>query len=54
VHVNTYRSGEVLGFVRDRGFRAHLVTDRRTGGAPEDVIGYPHRWTFLVADRGHA
>jgi len=27
------------------------VTDRRTGGQPELVIGHLHYWTFLVADR---
>ncbi|HWH14811.1 MAG TPA: class I SAM-dependent methyltransferase [Miltoncostaeaceae bacterium] len=51
VHVNTYDRDEVAAFVRAHGFRARLVTDRRTGGRPEDVIGHPHHWTFLVADR---
>ena len=51
VHVNHYDIDEVLAFVRDRGFRAEALIDRRTGGQPEDVIGYPHHWTFLVADR---
>ena len=31
--------------------RVEQVTDRRTGGEPELVIGYPHHWTFLVAER---
>ena len=51
VHVNHYDTDEVLEFVRARGFRAEAVVDRRTGGRPEDVIGHPHHWTFLVADR---
>ena len=51
VHVNHYDIDEVLAFVRDRGFRAEALIDRRTGGQPEEVIGYPHHWTFLVADR---
>lgn len=51
VHVNHYDVDEVLDFVRARGFRAETVVDRRTGGQPEDVIGHPHHWTFLVADR---
>ena len=51
VHVNTYDLDEVVAFVEDRGFRARVVTDRRTGGVPEDVIGHPHHWTFVVADR---
>ena len=51
VYVNHYDIDELLGFVRSHGFRAETVIDRRTGGRPEDVIGYPHHWTFLVADR---
>ena len=51
VHVNHYDVGEVTDFVKSYGFRAEIVTDRRTGGKPEEVIGYPHYWTFLVADR---
>ena len=54
VHVNTYDRDEVCEFVRARGFTPRLVTDRRTGGVPEDVIGHPHHWTFLVADRTEA
>lgn len=51
VHVNRYDSAEVLAFVESYGFSARLVVDERTGGAPEDVIGHPHHWTFLVARR---
>lgn len=51
VHVNAYDIDEVVAFIAERGFRATVVTDRRTGGVPEDVIGYPHHWTFVVADR---
>jgi SAM-dependent methyltransferase len=54
VHVNTYDRDEVAAFVRAHGFRPGVVTDRRTGGRPEDVIGHPHHWTFLVADREDA
>jgi hypothetical protein len=38
-------------FVRARDFAAETVVDRRTGGRPEMVIGHPHHWTFVVADR---
>lgn len=51
VHVNAYDIDEVVAFIEASGFRATVVTDRRTGGVPEDVIGYPHHWTFIVADR---
>lgn len=51
VHVNTYRTSDVLAFIAERGFRARVVTDRRTGGRPESVIGHPHRWTFVIAER---
>ncbi|MHC1791845.1 class I SAM-dependent methyltransferase [Solidesulfovibrio sp.] len=51
VHVNTYPRADVLAFLAARGFAARLVTDRRTGGRPESVIGYPHHWTFIEAWR---
>ncbi len=51
VHVNTYSRREVLQFIADHGFSVREVTDRRSGGKPEMVIGYPHHWTFLVATR---
>jgi SAM-dependent methyltransferase len=51
VHVNTYNIGEICEFARARGFSAEVVTDHRTGGRPELVIGYEHHWTFLVFQR---
>lgn len=51
VHVNTYALPELIGFIESFGFEARIVTDRRTGGRPEMVIGYPHHWTFVVARR---
>ena len=51
VHVNHYDLDEVLAFVESYGFHAEAIVDRRTGGQPELVIGYPHYWTFLAADR---
>ena len=51
VHVNHYDIGEVTEFVSSYGFKSEVVTDRRSGGQPEMVIGYPHYWTFMVADR---
>lgn len=51
VHVNAYDRQEVIDFVASYGFRPRIVVDRRTGGEPEDVIGHPHWWTFLVAER---
>lgn len=51
VHVNAYDRGELRAFVEARGFRLREIADRRSGGRPETVIGYPHWWTFLVAER---
>jgi SAM-dependent methyltransferase len=51
VHVNRYDKRDMSRFCEDRGFAVQFVTDRRTGGRPEVVVGYPHHWTFLVADR---
>lgn len=51
VHVNHYDLDEVLEFVESYGFHAEAIVDQRTGGQPELVIGYPHYWTFLAADR---
>lgn len=51
VHVNHYDVDEVTRFAASYGFRPEIVTDRRSGGQPELVIGYPHYWTFMVADR---
>jgi ubiquinone/menaquinone biosynthesis C-methylase UbiE len=51
VHVNHYDRREVVSFIESYGFRAELIVDRRTGGEPELVIGHPHHWTFVVAER---
>ena len=51
VHVNHYDIGEVEDFVASYGFKSEVIVDRRSGGHRELVIGYPHYWTFLVADR---
>ena len=51
VHVNAYDRGEITNFIRGYGFCLDEVVDRRTGGTPENVIGYPHYWMFLVARR---
>lgn len=51
VYVNGYSAREVMAFVEAQGFHVRAVQDRRTGGRPELVIGYPHYWTFLVAVR---
>lgn len=51
VHVNAYDIDEVMGFMAERGFAPRAVRDRRSGGEPEMVIGYPHWWTFVVGER---
>jgi SAM-dependent methyltransferase len=54
VHVNHYDRDEICRFVEAYGFRVELITDRRTAGASELVIGHPHYWMFLVADKATA
>jgi len=51
VYVNAYDRGEVTQFIRANGFGVEEVVDARSAGKPEQVIGYPHYWTFLVARR---
>lgn len=51
VHVNAYDRSEILGFIARHGFTVREMVDRRCGGKPELVIGYPHHWTFVVATR---
>jgi ubiquinone/menaquinone biosynthesis C-methylase UbiE len=51
VHVNHYDIDDVTRFVASYGFKPETILDRRSGGQPELVIGYPHYWMFLVADR---
>lgn len=51
VHVNHYDMQEVSNFAASYGFKPEIIPDRRSGGQPELVIGHPHYWTFMVADR---
>lgn len=51
VHVNHYDRADVVQFITEAGFDVEVVTDRRTGGEAEMVIGYPHHWTFVIAER---
>ena len=51
VHVNTYPLREMVAFIESYGFGVTVIEDRHTKGQPEMVIGYPHYWKFLVAQR---
>lgn len=51
VHVNHYDKSEVGKFIASYGFSSHFIKDRRSGGLPEMVIGHPHYWTFVLAER---
>ena len=51
VYVNAYDRAEITEFVRAHGFSVDEIVDERSGGKPENVIGHPHYWTFLVARR---
>jgi ubiquinone/menaquinone biosynthesis C-methylase UbiE len=54
VHVNRYSLDEISDFMSRRGFTTTPIVDVRTGGQAEDVIGYPHYWTFLLCRRMEA
>jgi len=51
VYVNHYDVRELTDFAASYGFKSQIIVDRRSGGRPELVIGYPHYWTFVIADR---
>ncbi|MCR6737158.1 MAG: class I SAM-dependent methyltransferase [Afipia sp.] len=51
VHVNSYGREEVKAFIEEYGFSVSFHVDDYTGGKPQDVIGYPHHWTFVEAVR---
>lgn len=51
VHVNTYDRTELAAFIEGYGFVVRFHTDEYTGGAPQDVVGYPHWWQFAEAVR---
>ncbi len=54
VYVNTYPLDEMVAFIESHGFSVRVLTDQRTGGAPEMIIGYPHHWKFFLAQRNQA
>lgn len=51
VHVNAYDANELRSFLENLEFDVNFAVDDHTQGVPEDVIGYPHYWKFLVARR---
>lgn len=51
VHVNTYERNELAAFIRSYGYDVAFHMDEHSGGSPQDVIGYPHWWTFVEATR---
>ncbi|MBI4611008.1 MAG: class I SAM-dependent methyltransferase [Candidatus Rokubacteria bacterium] len=48
---NIYAIGEVSEFIRSRGFTVRRVADRRSGDAPEMVLGMPHPYRILFCER---
>lgn len=51
IYHNTYPLDEVQAFVEDHGFTVTRIPDRRTGDGTEIVVGIPHRWRILLAER---
>jgi SAM-dependent methyltransferase len=54
VHVNAYDAAELTDFIAGHGFAVERIRDRRSGGAAEMVINYPHWWSFFRAQRHEA
>lgn len=48
VHVNTYAFRDICSLASELGFTTSFITDIRTDGHPEFIIGYPHHWCFAV------
>lgn len=48
VHVNTYNTAEIARLGERMSFTVTSLLDERAQGQPEMVIGYPHRWSFMV------
>jgi SAM-dependent methyltransferase len=49
---NEWSRTEMTDFLSSLGYSGFtFVTDRRTGGLPETVVGKPYRWEFLLAER---
>ncbi len=51
VYHNTYPVDEVIDFIRSYGFRVTRIRDERTGDGVEEVVGVPHTWRILLAER---
>jgi 2-polyprenyl-3-methyl-5-hydroxy-6-metoxy-1,4-benzoquinol methylase len=51
VHVNSYGLSEFMDFMASYGFKVTNLLDRRSQGRAEVIIGYPHYWTFFIAQR---
>ena len=51
MHVNHYDRAQFAAFIRGYGFEVTLIEDLRSGGQPELVIGHPHHWNFVLAER---
>lgn len=51
VYHNTYPLDEVVAFIEAHGFTATRIVDRRSGDGVEMVIGIPHQWRILLAER---
>lgn len=51
VYVNSYPRAGLVSLMQQHNFTVEEVVDDRTGGKPEQVIDYPHYWTFFRALR---
>ena len=51
VYHNMYPLDEVIAFVREYGFDVTQFRDRRSDDGTEIVVGIPHKWRILLAER---
>jgi SAM-dependent methyltransferase len=49
---NRWAVSEMRSFLESLGYSSRFISDRRTEGRPEPVVGKPYTWGFLLATRG--
>lgn len=48
---NQWSTAEVCSFLAEYGFKVEEISDRRTGGQMELVVGKPYYWSWILAVR---
>ena len=50
-YINHYGRKEIINFIRKRGYSVKIIKDQYSKGKMQKIIGYPHFWEFIVAER---